>query len=154
MCPARKLSRPMQHVAHVERAFQEFSITELVNRRKVNHLWPSVVDPFLHECLYSVEEFTDASFIMERMNANLAQVIQVDWDHERISYLRDQILCVNKHLHSAGVFIEVWNRRISVWNLIVHWRFTISQELLKYPSRYNTVRRHQRSFSEWVAKKV
>jgi serine/threonine protein kinase len=39
---------------------------------------------------------------MELMDANLCQVIQMDLDHERISYLLYQMLCGIKHLHTAG----------------------------------------------------
>lgn len=55
---------------------------------------------------------------MELMDANLCQVIQMDLDHERMSYLLYQMLCGIKHLHSAGIIhrvsssgkIEVWTR--------------------------------------------
>jgi serine/threonine protein kinase len=39
---------------------------------------------------------------MELMDANLCQVIQMDLDHERISYLLYQMLCGIKHLHTVG----------------------------------------------------
>lgn len=37
------------------------------------------------------------------MDANLCQVIQMDLDHDRMSYLLYQMLCGIKHLHSAGI---------------------------------------------------
>ena len=37
------------------------------------------------------------------MDANLCQVIQMDLDHQSISYLLCQILCGIKHLHSATI---------------------------------------------------
>lgn len=46
---------------------------------------------------------------MELMDANLCQVIQMDLDHERMSYLLYQMLCGIKHLHSAGIIHRVWN---------------------------------------------
>ena len=49
------------------------------------------------------------------MDANLCQVIQMDLDHERMSYLLYQMLCGIKHLHSAGIIHRVglklyWNQ--------------------------------------------
>lgn len=41
------------------------------------------------------------------MDANLCQVIQMDLDHERVSYLVYQMLCGIKHLHSAGIIHRV-----------------------------------------------
>ena len=35
------------------------------------------------------------------------QVIQMDLDHERMSYLLYQMLCGIKHLHSAGIIHRV-----------------------------------------------
>ena len=40
---------------------------------------------------------------MELMDANLCQVINMDLDHERMSYLLYQMLCGIKHLHLAGI---------------------------------------------------
>lgn len=44
---------------------------------------------------------------MELMDANLCQVIHMDLDHERMSYLLYQILCGIRHLHSAGIIHRV-----------------------------------------------
>lgn len=55
----------------------------------------------------SLEEFQDVYLVMELMDANLCQVIQLDLDHERISYLLYQMLCGIKHLHSAGIIHRV-----------------------------------------------
>ena len=44
---------------------------------------------------------------MELMDANLCQVIQMDLDHERMSYLLYQMLCGIKHLHAAGIIHRV-----------------------------------------------
>lgn len=46
---------------------------------------------------------------MELMDANLCQVIQMELDHERMSYLLYQMLCGIKHLHSAGIIHRVSN---------------------------------------------
>lgn len=56
----------------------------------------------------SLEEFQDVYLVMELMDANLCQVIQMDLDHERMSYLLYQMLCGIKHLHSAGIIHRVF----------------------------------------------
>lgn len=48
---------------------------------------------------------------MELMDANLCQVIQMELDHERMSYLLYQMLCGIKHLHSAGIIHRVRDKR-------------------------------------------
>ncbi len=50
--------------------------------------------------------------VMELMDANLCQVIQMDLDHERMSYLLYQMLCGIKHLHSAGIIHRVCNSQV------------------------------------------
>lgn len=55
----------------------------------------------------SLEDFQDVYLVMELMDANLCQVIQMDLDHERMSYLLYQMLCGIKHLHSAGIIHRV-----------------------------------------------
>lgn len=52
------------------------------------------------------------------MDANLCQVIQMDLDHERMSYLLYQMLCGIKHLHSAGII-----HRVSIF-IIIHFVLT------------------------------
>ena len=52
---------------------------------------------------------------MELMDANLCQVIQMELDHERISYLLYQMLCGIKHLHSAGII----HRDLKPSNIVV-----------------------------------
>lgn len=49
--------------------------------------------------------------VMELMDASLCQVIHMDLDHERMSYLLYQILCGIRHLHSAGII-----HRVRMWN--------------------------------------
>lgn len=51
--------------------------------------------------------------VMELMDANLCQVIQMDLDHERMSYLLYQMLCGIKHLHSAGII-----HRVSIYPVV------------------------------------
>jgi len=62
-----------------------------------------------------MDEFNDVYIIMELMDANLCQVIQMDLDHERISYLLYQMLCGIKHLHSAGII----HRDLKPSNIVV-----------------------------------
>ncbi|KAK6187963.1 hypothetical protein SNE40_005878 [Patella caerulea] len=52
---------------------------------------------------------------MELMDANLCQVIQMDLDHERMSYLLYQMLCGIKHLHNAGII----HRDLKPSNIVV-----------------------------------
>lgn len=52
------------------------------------------------------------------MDANLCQVIQMDLDHERMSYLLYQMLCGIRHLHAAGIIHRVIFS--SCW--LLHWK--------------------------------
>ena len=54
---------------------------------------------------------------MELMDANLCQVIQMELDHERMSYLLYQMLCGIKHLHSAGIIHRVRDERWDIETL-------------------------------------
>ncbi|XP_053306635.1 mitogen-activated protein kinase 8 isoform X3 [Spea bombifrons] len=63
----------------------------------------------------SLEEFQDLYIVMELMDANLCQVIQMELDHERMSYLLYQMLCGIKHLHSAGII----HRDLKPSNIVV-----------------------------------
>ena len=58
--------------------------------------------------------------VMELMDANLCQVIQMDLDHERMSYLLYQMLCGIKHLHSAGIIHRV-TLETSLNGFIIAW---------------------------------
>ena len=63
----------------------------------------------------TLEEFLDLYIVMELMDANLCQVINMDLDHERMSYLLYQMLCGIKHLHLAGVI----HRDLKPSNIVV-----------------------------------
>ena len=67
----------------------------------------------------SLDEFLDLYIVMELMDANLCQVINMDLDHERMSYLLYQILCGIKHLHLAGII-----HRVSRSNIVCEAQFT------------------------------
>jgi c-Jun N-terminal kinase len=63
----------------------------------------------------SLEDFQDVYLVMELMDANLGQVINMDLDHERMSYLLYQMLCGIKHLHTAGII----HRDLKPSNIVV-----------------------------------
>nr|AHY88473.1 JNK [Terebratalia transversa] len=105
----KKLSRPFQNVTHAKRAYREFVLMKLVNHKNIIGLL-NVFTP--HR---SFEEFQDVYLVMELMDANLCQVIQMDLDHERMSYLLYQSLCGIKHLHSAGII----HRDLKPSNIVV-----------------------------------
>lgn len=56
---------------------------------------------------------------MELMDANLCQVIHMELDHERMSYLLYQMLCGIKHLHSAGIIHRVSSDTVLVFFLLI-----------------------------------
>uniref|UniRef100_A0A182VUU9 Stress-activated protein kinase JNK n=1 Tax=Anopheles minimus TaxID=112268 RepID=A0A182VUU9_9DIPT len=97
----KKLSRPFQNVTHAKRAYREFKLMKLVNHKNIIGL----LNAFTPQ--RTLEEFQDVYLVMELMDANLCQVIQMDLDHERMSYLLYQMLCGIKHLHSAGIIHRV-----------------------------------------------
>ncbi|OTF80594.1 Basket-like protein [Euroglyphus maynei] len=105
----KKLSKPFQNVTHAKRAYREFKIMQLVNHKNIIGL----LDAFTPQ--NTLEEFQDVYLVMELMDANLCQVIQMDIDHERISYLLYQLLCGIKHLHSAGII----HRDLKPSNIVV-----------------------------------
>lgn len=55
----------------------------------------------------NIVDLPSSYLVMELMDANLCQVIQMELDHERMSYLLYQMLCGIKHLHSAGIIHRV-----------------------------------------------
>jgi c-Jun N-terminal kinase len=97
----KKLSKPFQNVTHAKRAYREFQIMRVTNHKNII----SLLNVFTPQS--TVQTFIDIYLVMELMDANLCQVIQMDLDHERISFLLYQILCGLKHLHSAGIIHRV-----------------------------------------------
>lgn len=111
----KKLSRPFQNMTHAKRAFRELKLMRLVNHINIIGL----LDVFTPQ--KTLEEFQDVYLVMELMDANLCQVIQMELDHERISYLLYQMLCGIKHLHSAGII----HRDLKPSNIVVDRRCTL-----------------------------
>lgn len=111
----KKLSRPFQNITHAKRAYRELKLMRLVNHVNIIGL----LDVFTPQ--KSLDEFQDVYLVMELMDANLCQVIQMELDHERISYLLYQLLCGIKHLHSAGII----HRDLKPSNIVVDRRCTL-----------------------------
>ncbi|CAL8106609.1 unnamed protein product [Calicophoron daubneyi] len=93
----KKLARPFQNVTHAKRAYREIVLMRMVNHKNII----SLLSAFSPQ--QTLEGFQDVFLVMELMDANLGQVIHMDLDHERMSYLLYQVLCGVKHLHSAGI---------------------------------------------------
>ncbi|XP_061600529.1 mitogen-activated protein kinase 8 isoform X3 [Cololabis saira] len=105
----KKLSRPFQNQTHAKRAYRELVLMKYVNHKNIIGLL-NVFTP-----QKSLEDFQDVYLVMELMDANLCQVIQMELDHERLSYLLYQTLCGIKHLHSAGII----HRDLKPSNIVV-----------------------------------
>lgn len=111
----KKLSRPFQNQTHAKRAFRELKLMGLV--KHVNII--GLLDVFTPQ--KTLDEFQDVYLVMELMDASLCQVIEMDLDHERLSYLMYQMLCGIKHLHSAGII----HRDLKPSNIVVDKRCTL-----------------------------
>jgi len=105
----KKLSRPFQNVTHAKRAFRELKLMRITNHKNIIGLL-NVFTPDK-----DLDEFQDLYLVMELMDASLCQVVQMDLDHERLSYLLYQMLCGIKHLHSAGII----HRDLKPSNIVV-----------------------------------
>ncbi|NXH43661.1 MK08 kinase, partial [Dicaeum eximium] len=106
----KKLSRPFQNQTHAKRAYRELVLMKCVNHKNVKKEYSKMA------ILSDYSFFFFVSYIvMELMDANLCQVIQMELDHERMSYLLYQMLCGIKHLHSAGII----HRDLKPSNIVV-----------------------------------
>ncbi|NXH21842.1 MK08 kinase, partial [Bucco capensis] len=109
----KKLSRPFQNQTHAKRAYRELVLMKCVNHKNVSQCPALTVEELTRKLLFF---FSFISYIvMELMDANLCQVIQMELDHERMSYLLYQMLCGIKHLHSAGII----HRDLKPSNIVV-----------------------------------
>ncbi|NXT20840.1 MK08 kinase, partial [Syrrhaptes paradoxus] len=102
----KKLSRPFQNQTHAKRAYRELVLMKCVNHKNEYNKITVLSDYFFFFISY---------IVMELMDANLCQVIQMELDHERMSYLLYQMLCGIKHLHSAGII----HRDLKPSNIVV-----------------------------------
>ena len=61
---------------------------------------------------------------MELMDASLCQVVQMDLDHERLSYLLYQMLCGIK----VSLYAKMYHFRDFIWSKThgVWWRWSLS----------------------------
>ncbi|ELW66871.1 Mitogen-activated protein kinase 9 [Tupaia chinensis] len=105
----KKLSRPFQNQTHAKRAYRELVLLKCVSHKNII----SLLNVFTPQ--KTLEEFQDVYLVMELMDANLCQVIHMELDHERMSYLLYQMLCGIKHLHSAGII----HRDLKPSNIVV-----------------------------------
>lgn len=105
----KKLSRPFQNTTHAKRAHRELILMRAVRHKNVVRLY----DIFSPQ--KNLTDFQDVYIVMELMDANLCQVVSLDLDHERLSYLLYQLLCAIKHLHSAGIL----HRDLKPSNIVV-----------------------------------
>ncbi|NXX15527.1 MK09 kinase, partial [Podargus strigoides] len=110
----KKLSRPFQNQTHAKRAYRELVLLKCVNHKNVSlalYFSPSFTVSFLLMLSFLCFRY----LVMELMDANLCQVIHMELDHERMSYLLYQMLCGIKHLHSAGII----HRDLKPSNIVV-----------------------------------
>ncbi|NXU52325.1 MK09 kinase, partial [Turnix velox] len=108
----KKLSRPFQNQTHAKRAYRELVLLKCVNHKNII----SLLNVFTPQKLFLMLFFLHFRYlVMELMDANLCQVIHMELDHERMSYLLYQMLCGIKHLHSAGII----HRDLKPSNIVV-----------------------------------
>ena len=97
----KKLSRPFQNTIHAKRAYREFVLMRRMNHRNIISLTNAFTPA------RNLDSFVDLYLVMELMDANLSQVVNMELDHERLSYLLYQLLCGINHMHKAGIIHRV-----------------------------------------------
>uniref|UniRef100_A0A7E4UTU5 Stress-activated protein kinase JNK n=1 Tax=Panagrellus redivivus TaxID=6233 RepID=A0A7E4UTU5_PANRE len=108
----KKLVQPFLHQVTAKRAYREFVIMNLVNRQNIIRLLNAYTPQT------SLTDFSDVYLVTEYMDFNLCQVIQMELDHERMSFLLYQMLCGIHHLHRAGII----HRDLKPGNIVVNCR--------------------------------
>uniref|UniRef100_A0A7E4W6Q9 Stress-activated protein kinase JNK n=1 Tax=Panagrellus redivivus TaxID=6233 RepID=A0A7E4W6Q9_PANRE len=108
----KKLTRPFSNLMHAKRAYREFVIMNLVNHRNIIRLLNAYTPQ------RNLTDFADVYLVMEHMDANLCQVIKMELDHERMSFLLYQMLCGIHHLHRADII----HRDLKPSNIVVNSR--------------------------------
>ncbi|XP_003738237.1 stress-activated protein kinase JNK-like [Galendromus occidentalis] len=105
----KKLSGPFRNRTLAKRAYREIKLMRLVSHENVIGL----LNAFTPQ--NNVADFDDVYLVMELREADLSQVIKIDLDHDRMSFLIYQMLCGVKHLHSAGII----HRDLKPSNMVV-----------------------------------
>uniref|UniRef100_A0A7E4ZXH6 Stress-activated protein kinase JNK n=1 Tax=Panagrellus redivivus TaxID=6233 RepID=A0A7E4ZXH6_PANRE len=106
----KKLIKPFSHLMTAKRAYREFVIMNLVNRCNIIRLLNAYTPQT------SLTDFSDIYLVTEHMDFDLRQVIRMELDHERLSFLLYQMLCGIHHLHRAGII----HRDLKPSNIVVN----------------------------------
>ncbi|THD22592.1 Mitogen-activated protein kinase [Fasciola gigantica] len=93
----KKLRTPFQNLTHAKRAYRELVLMRLLKHKNII----SLLNVFTPQ--HTLGNFQDVYLVMELMDANLSQLMNVELDHERLSYLLYQMLCGVRHLHLGGI---------------------------------------------------
>ena len=114
-------------IIHSTKSFAVVVVVVVVDSTKSRRCCCCFVSVFIEKLIWieTLYYLQDVYLVMELMDANLCQVIQMDLDHERMSYLLYQMLCGIKHLHSAGII----HRDLKPSNIVVKSDCTLKVKL-------------------------